>query len=205
MLKILKLIVLLSVLGLGACASSIRTDVVSFHKLEKPKGQTFNIVPKEENTDSGLEFNSYASLVSTELRALGYNVSSSPDVDLVVKISYSVSDGKEKIKSYPASPFMGGRFYGNWGFGFGFANNIFWPGDYFSRSEIYAYTQYTRIFEMDIIQINSGEILFEGRVISPGKDKRLPEGMPYLVKALFSDFPGESGKTRKVTISTGNK
>jgi len=43
-------------------------------------------------------------------------------------------------------------------------------------------------------------VVFEGRVESVGRDKRLPEVMPYLVEALFTDFPGESGVTREIKV-----
>jgi hypothetical protein len=42
--------------------------------------------------------------------------------------------------------------------------------------------------------------LFEGRVRSSGRQGELAEVMPYLITALFQNFPGESGVTKVVTI-----
>ena len=47
--------------------------------------------------------------------------------------------------------------------------------------------------------------LFEGRVESVGKDNRLADVMPYLVQAMFTDFPGTSGVTKQVTINEPSK
>ncbi len=52
---------------------------------------------------------------------------------------------------------------------------------------------------MDIIRAD-GEKLFEGRAVSIGRDNKMPEIMPYLAQAMFTNFPGESGVTKVVTI-----
>jgi hypothetical protein len=39
-------------------------------------------------------------------------------------------------------------------------------------------------------------VLYEGTVRSRGPSSQLPQVMPAMVKALFRDFPGESGTTR---------
>ena len=42
--------------------------------------------------------------------------------------------------------------------------------------------------------------LFAGRVQSRGQQSQLPDIMPYLITAMFSNFHGESGVTKVVTI-----
>jgi hypothetical protein len=58
--------------------------------------------------------------------------------------------------------------------------------------------------DADLIVEASGdrERIFEGRVQSTGQQNRLPEVMPYLITAMFSNFPGENGVTKMVTIET---
>jgi hypothetical protein len=54
---------------------------------------------------------------------------------------------------------------------------------------------------MNIVEAD-GEMdrVFEGRVESNGTESSLPEVMPYLITAMFNNFPGESGTTKVVTI-----
>jgi hypothetical protein len=47
--------------------------------------------------------------------------------------------------------------------------------------------------------------LYEGKVVSSGFSDQLAKVLPEMVKALFEDFPGQSGRTRassQVTDST---
>lgn len=70
----------------------------------------------------------------------------------------------------------------------------------------YDVTTYTRAFAMDIVnaeKLRRGvvEKLFEGRVISKGTTASLPKIVPYMIEALFKDFPGPSGETRTIDLA----
>lgn len=54
------------------------------------------------------------------------------------------------------------------------------------------------------IESTEGEIIYEGRTVSEGLKKNLPEIMPYLIEAMFTNFPGESGVTRTVRVEIAN-
>jgi hypothetical protein len=61
-------------------------------------------------------------------------------------------------------------------------------------------TQYTRVLRLDIVDKQSfveGSIkkLCEGKVVSRGFSDQLVKVLPEMVKALFEDFPGQSGST----------
>ena len=60
---------------------------------------------------------------------------------------------------------------------------------------------YTRILKLDIVDkqaLAQGNIkkLYEGKVVSTGSNSQLATVLPTMVKALFEDFPGQSGSTR---------
>jgi hypothetical protein len=62
-------------------------------------------------------------------------------------------------------------------------------------------TQYTRVLRLDIVDkqaLAEGNIkkLYEGKVVSSGFSDQLTKVLPETVKALFEDFPGQSGSTR---------
>lgn len=186
--------VIILVLGLfvSACASHIRSDVSRFHRLPPPSGETFLIVPKDDAKKGGLEFGQYAGLIRARLMDVGYTPVTEGTPDLVVRVEYAISDGEERVRTRPGL-----------GLGYGYAfhhyHYPYWPGwDYYSP-EVYSYAVFTRKLEMDIVRAD-GEVLFEGRSLSVGRDNRLQAIMPYLVQAMFTNFPGESGVTNVVKI-----
>jgi hypothetical protein len=73
-------------------------------------------------------------------------------------------------------------------------------GAYWDEPSVYAYTVYPRQLILNIEQAKDGAVVFEGKVKSYGTEDNLNEVMPYLVDAMFQNFPGESGVTRVVTI-----
>jgi hypothetical protein len=44
--------------------------------------------------------------------------------------------------------------------------------------------------------------VFESRAIYEGENGDLPEVVPYLVRAVFDDFPGQNGRTRTVRFDS---
>ena len=194
---------------LAACASQIKSDVARFHRLPPPQGETFRVVAADPKKQDSLEFATYAQYVAAEMVKQGYRkADSNAPAALEVRIDYGVSPGTEKIATRPGTTFS--PYYYSWRhrafypYSWGFYDP-FWGGPY-SQPEVYSYTVYTRVLDMDIVRPGTGKndegavALFEGRVQSVGKDNRLPEVMPYLVQAMFTDFPGTSGVTKQVKI-----
>lgn len=197
---------LIAALGmlLAACTSSIKSDVARFHNLPAASGESFLIVANDEAKDGSLEFAQYAGLIRARLMDVGYTPVTEGTPLLVVEVDYRISDGEEKIKSRPGYGYGYGYGYGHFGHGFHSFHHFSHPyglgyGGY--SSNIYSVTVYTRALDMDIVRAD-GEKLFEGRAVSVGRDNRLPEIMPYLVQAMFTNFPGESGVTKMVAIET---
>lgn len=183
---------------IAGCASSFKSDVARFHQLPRPSGESFVIVPKDEHKRGSLEFAQYAAQIAQGLEAQGYRqAGQGATPDLIVRVDYGIDDGRTAIRSY-SSGFYGGywsRFHGPWGWW----GPPGYPGFY--DRDIRSYVVYGRHLEMDI-ERPDGQRLFEGRVISQGRDNRLPEVMPYMIEAMFQDFPGASGTTQHVKIPT---
>lgn len=196
--------------GLAACAQNIKSDVARFHQLDSvSQGETFAVVPKNPELNGSLEFEQYASLIRAKLVQQGYEpVNSGNASDLVVALDYGVSDGDQVVRTRPG--FVGGGFgrgvhpfYGGFG-GFGGAGFGGFGGAGFGP-DVYSYAVYTRDLNIQMYRPSAAgaaekDVVFEGNVQSVGRDKRLPEVMPFLVEALFSDFPGQSGVTKEVKI-----
>ncbi|MEX6724781.1 DUF4136 domain-containing protein [Parapedomonas caeni] len=195
----------LLMLGLAACAGQIKSDVARFHKLPPPQGETVAIVPADPAKRGSLEFATYANMIGAELGKLGYKpAAEGATADLEVVVDYSVSEGTEKLDTRPGTASISPYYY-NWRsrafYPYYGPYDPFWGPGLWNEPEVYSYTVYTRKLSMKILKGDaSKEMLFEGRVDSIGRDNRLPEVMPYLVQALFTDFPGQSGVTKRVKI-----
>lgn len=194
----IKAFCLLSLLLLASCKSSVSSDVVSFHEGPLPQGETIRIEPGDPTKQQSLEFKTYAKLIGEELNKIGYQYVEGPNAAaaLVAKVDYSVEAGPNEVVADPSAQpfvryhFMYGRYYDPFYFGY---NN--WT------PEVFTTPTYMRNLTMNIEENNeTGERVFEGRVQSRGIQNQLPEIMPYLVTAMFRNFPGESGVTKMVTL-----
>lgn len=183
-------------LVVAGCANRITSDVVTFHEGDLPRGETIRVVALDESRAGSLEFEHYAGLVRDKLRHIGYTpVTGDEPTDLIAQLDYSVSEGQPQTRttrgSYVRYHFLHGRFYDPFYYGFGYD----W------QPEIYTYTVYNRTVELNIVKsANTREVLFEGRVQSVGREKEIATVMPYLITAMFNNYPGESGVTKVVTI-----
>jgi hypothetical protein len=207
-----KLGVLAAVFLMSACSttSQIASDVVRFHRLPAPAGETFHIVPTDAAKKGSLEFDSYAAQVTGKLVQAGFRPAAANDAATYnVRLDYMISGGNEKLASRPGFntsfnvPFYYGRGFdhdGYYGRYYDAFYDPFFYGGGFSQPDVYSYTVYTRKLNLDIVKASGGEKIFEGRVESTGSDNRLPEVIPYLVQAMFTNFPGSSGVTQHVTM-----
>ena len=185
-------LILILVMMLGGCASQVTSEVTRFHRDSKPMGETIAITPLSNAKQGSLEFASYAGLVAKKLTEIGYkvvDVSAKPD--LLARMDYAVGPAQTKIQSFPRN-FVFYRFY------YGYYHPYYF-GHYWDEPEVYSYTVYPRTLDLNIVH-SDGESLFEGHVKSVGREQNINQVMPYLVEAMFNNFPGESGVTKVVSI-----
>ncbi len=183
---------------LASCAYKMKSDVVTFHEGPLPRGETIRVEPMDDLKRGSLEFEHYAESIRSNLRKIGYTpVKSGQPAQLVAQIDYSVSEGQTQVRSDTRGYTRYHFYYGHnlSPFYYGFYND--WP------SEIYTYPVYNRLLLMNISRFEGKrEVLFEGRVQSVGREKEIAKIMPYLITAMFTNFPGESGVTKVVTVET---
>ncbi len=213
----------LALLSLAGCAATpFRADVSRFQsQLPPAQGQSFTIKAANAADDGGIEFSQYAGLVSAEMQKLGYApAAKGAAADLTVKLSYIVDEGKERqvVRQDPFyDPFWGyGRFGGSYGrpylartrsgrlrYVHGFYDPFLWGGHGFgSRGyDITNYTVYTSGLDLKIEKSASGERVFEGKAEAKSRSNRLPYLVPNLVSAMFTDFPGNSGETVRISVA----
>jgi len=213
-------------LGLSACATSLATRVTRY-SVAIPQGQSFYVVPAD-GVQPGLEFNRYASLVAQQMAARGYHqAASTAAADMLVKVGYGVDEGTTEVSVDPFArsryyspfyrgaydPFYGG-FYGRpywsrYGYG-GFRSPFyygwddpFWynsPYSGFGADPIREYTVYKSQLDLDIVRRVDNQPLFDGRAVARSQTDELGTLVPNLIEAMFTNFPGENGKTVKITV-----
>lgn len=205
---------------LGGCATAgFKSDVTRFtSQLPAPQGQTFAVVADDPALAGGLEFSQYSDLVSARMAQLGYTPAASPDdATLLVRFDYGVDQGREKVRTTgfyddpfyspwygysPRSRFYRSRYYrsrfsGPWGFGF--------YDPWFGGPDVVSYTVYNSDIELKIDNRATGERLFEGKAEALSTSNRLQYLVPNLVEAMFTDFPGNSGETLRISIAPEKK
>jgi len=194
--------------GLSACATGFKADVSRFAtQLPAPTGQTFAVVADDPALAGGLEFSLYADHVAAEMAELGYVETENPEAaNLLVRFDYDVDNGRERVRS---TGFAGDPFFGPWGrfggFGYRRAYAFGFYDPFLAGPEVRSYTVYTSGIDLKIDEVATGERLFEGQAQAVSRTNRLQALVPNLVDALFTDFPGNSGETLRITIREDGK
>ena len=212
----------LALASLAACATNFRADVSRFQsQLPAPQNQSFAIVADDPAQAGGLEFSQYAGYVAQHMRDLGYTqATSQQDATLLVHFDYGVDNGHERVESTGFGyddPFYSG-WYGYrpiayrdstgrtrvtyvptrpWGYGF--------YDPWFDRGSVDSYTVYTSGIDLKIDNAADGKRLFEGKAQALSTSNHLQYLVPNLVEAMFTDFPGNSGETVRISIAPENQ
>ena len=213
-------------LGLSACATSLPTRVTRY-SVAIPQGQSFYVVPAD-GFMSGLEFNRYAGLVSQQMTAHGYHqAASTAQADMLIKIGYGVDEGTTEVSVDPFArsryyspfyrgyydPFYGGYFgrpyysrYGYYGyrspFYYGWDDPFWYNSPYagYGPDPIRQYTVFKSQLDVNIVRRVDHAPLFEGHAMARSQTDELGTLVPNLIEAMFTNFPGENGKTVKITV-----
>lgn len=196
--------------GVSACATPFQADVSRFTTpLPAPQGQTFAVVAEDPKLAGGLEFALYADMVAAEMQQLGYARAASPEAaNLLVRFDYGVDNGRERVRSDNTG--FNDPYFGPWGGfgGFGYRRAYafgFYDPFLGGSPTVRSYTVYTSDIELKIDRAADGQRLFEGKAEAVSRTNRLPNLVPNLVDAIFTDFPGSSGETLRITIRDDEK
>ena len=193
--------VTLMAMALTACASSFRSDVTSFHTEIPRAGAKVVLVPIDENRQDSLELRSYARSIQGVLETSGFVGAREDNPDYVIGFDVTVSDGREKLRPTFAGGGFGGAYWRRgyaWG---GWWNPYFGPGfgPGFGGTAVTSRTVYLAELRVEIREPD-GTMIFEATAEAESRSRSLPELVPLLAEALFEDFPGANGVSRRVTI-----
>lgn len=198
---------------LTGCATTIRSDVTTFHQwpAELPdKSYAFEPTHVQDDT---LEIRSYQNVVRGELGRLGFHEAAAGAAPaLTVGTRFATTDVPVRVIE-PMYPFyatsmrygMGYPFYRSpWGgrrhFG-AFYSPFYDP--FFYDMPMYAESvqhYYKREVQVAIKKAGDGKRLFDVTVRNTSREPSTPVIMPALVQSAFTGFPGVSGVARRVEL-----
>ncbi len=223
--KFLTLAAPAALLALSACATGLPTQVSRFQAMPAPQGQSFVIQPADPKNQGGLEFSQYADFVRRHLIGQGFTPARSPqEATFVVSLDYGVDQGQQRVITYPSARSAFGPYGYGGGFGWGgfyrphysrfgyFGRRYspfyygwddpFWGSPFGGGRDIDVQTFYTSFLDMDIKRTSDGQSLFEGTAKARSRTDELQVLVPNLVEAMFTNFPGRSGETVRITVPT---
>ncbi|MHB8846570.1 MAG: DUF4136 domain-containing protein [Nitrospirota bacterium] len=158
---------------LSACGPTVTATITVYHSLPDSTRLTrYAFVPLKDQ-EGGVENVTYKNAIKKELQKHHYLESDVPNASLLISFSYGINEGRDRPPT-----------------------GMFDPA---------TYTEYRRglwVFMYENTQEKREEtdelkIVYEGSVVSAGPLMPLSNIMPAMIEALFREFPGESGVTRK--------
>ncbi len=206
--------------ALAGCSTSrvVVSDVTRFHTLAAPaglQGKTFAIASVSPEQQQSISFRNFADTINARLTAMGmtqYTGGNGPSgADYVVNLHYGVTGPTPDVRGEwgprdwygPQFGFSFGHWgrHGGYGFNYGVGYDPFWDDHYYVDTR----QTFVRRVELDIYRgesygSNDKQRVFEGRAISAGLNGQIEPVMPYMIDAIFRDFPGASGKTMTVRV-----
>jgi len=207
MKRLIAVTMALSALLLGGCATTIRSDVTTFHQWPaqiQDKSYVFEAPPSFDNT---LEYQSYQNLVRGQLAQLGFREANTGAPALKVAMRFTTTEVPVRVVQ-PVSPMFNDPFYYRYGPRFGprgrFARGYYSPfydpfWSPFPAYQVSIENQYRRELQVSI-KDRSDKRLFDVTVHNMSEDPSTPEVMPALVHSAFAGFPGPSGTMRRVEL-----
>lgn len=195
---------------LAGCATGpriVQTEVTAFNQWSTLPGRSY-VFSRTLEFENSLELKSYEDIVRDELAVQGFTLATDPArADLVVTLRPSLTATRVRTRDSGFGPFYGGYggLYGRFGYGgFGsygpFYGGPFYGGGFFNDFDRVDVDIYRHRFELDIDSKSvAGKRFYEGRVETSDSNSA-PTVVPALIRALFTDFPGNNGQTRRVDV-----
>lgn len=201
---LLSIFAALSLLVLGGCATTVRSNVTTFHQwpAEVPdRSYSFEAVAAHEDT---LEYRAYQDMVRRELGTLGFTENAASGA-LKVSMRFITTDVPVRVVQF-AHPYfytdMRFGFYrpfrrGYWGWHSPFYDPFYWGHPSYQETIQH---HYKRELQVAIRSARDNTRLFDVTVRNTSRNASTPAIMPALVHSAFVGFPGPSGQSRTVEL-----
>ncbi|MGS1106398.1 DUF4136 domain-containing protein [Achromobacter anxifer] len=182
----------------GCAAPTVSARVTSFQQWPAGvEGQTYQFIAADASQNNNLEYQSYQDMVRAGIGATGL-VEAKPGANGRFDVSFKYGTTQTQIMvQRPYDPyFYGGYGYGGfygprpWGAGYGY-----WGPDWVDVPMVVQRNTLTlHIYDT---QRGGAEVYRSSAFILSERDDFL-RTMPYLVRAIFDNFPGNNGAEREI-------
>lgn len=191
---------------------SMQADVTAFHSMPpnpKQLNYSFYLLPGQDN----LKHSTFMNNVRAELSKYNFNETSFTESDVVITFNYSISDGAQQLVSVPTFGQTGVKSSNTTGTvnTYGNSANVsatttYQPTYGVTGTTTRTQTVFTRRLKLMMFDSKTAEstkpvAIYEADVSSTGTTGQLAGMVPYMIKALFKQFPGKSGVMRRETIT----
>lgn len=189
----------LAAAGLAGCATTSAlppTDVIRYHLGEPIPRGTIAVEPLASGGPASLEFKTYAAAVQGELLKVGYTVpAQGATPDYVATVGFTRTSREGPPRQSPISIGIGGGGFsgGRGGGGVGLGGGIGFPIGKSRPTELLVAE-----LAVTIKRRADQSPVWEGKAQGVSDLKRADEQAGRLAAALFTGFPGQSGRTISV-------
>ncbi|ANN77294.1 DUF4136 domain-containing protein [Bordetella flabilis] len=198
------LLALLIVGVLAGCATtqSVSARVTSFQQWPPDStGQRYRFTYADPSQQNNLEYQSFEDMVRSGISPTGLvEAQAGQPARFDVSFKYGVTQTQTMVRR-PYDPyfyggygpgFYGGRYWGPWG--------GYWGPDWVDVPTV-AYRNALTVEIRDASQ--GGKEVYRATAYSVSEGDQLLKVMPYLVRAIFDNFPGNNGSERRVSYTVG--
>jgi hypothetical protein len=187
-------------LALAGCASTPTAEVTRFHMGQPIATDTIRIVPSPDPVAPGaaqsLEFRTHANIVAQDLARHGFRPVDTAPTAYVAILTVQQMTRAGLPSSSPFRIGIGGAT-GSGNVGIGGSVNV--PVGQPRNNDLRV-----NLLDVRIRRASDSSAVWEGRAVQeiPARDQAssLSAAVPALSRALFADFPGESGRTITVPL-----
>ena len=185
---------------LAGCATTAGplppTDVIRYHLGEPIPRGTIAVEPLSGGAPASLEFKTYAAAVQTELLKAGYTVQPQGAMpDYVATVGFTRTSREGPPRQSPVSIGLGGGGFsgGRSGGGVGLGGGLSFPIGKSRPTELL-------VAELSVTIKRRTDLspIWEGKAQGVSDIKRADQQAARLARALFTGFPGQSGRTISV-------
>jgi hypothetical protein len=197
----------LSVVLLSGCASTIRSNVTTFHQWPAQMADKSYVLEAPAPQDDTLELRSYQDLLRRQLAQLGFRDAGSGPPNLLVSMRFMTTEVPVQVLQPAFNPFYSPpplrmRYVGRHGVRVGGWFSPFygpmWNSPMMYEAEVE--NRYRRELQVAIKSAADGRRLFDVTVHNVSTELSTPVVMPALVQSAFAGFPGPSGVARRVEL-----
>lgn len=191
------------------------SDVTSFYVSDFSGNGSIAVVAADAGINNSLEFAHYKKKFEERLSANGYTISNSPEnAKYIALVAYGIDNGQSATVSTPiygqtsgGTTTTSGTIYSSGGSATFSGTSYTMPTYGVVGSVTGSRTSYKRAIALDIVDAaslkgNEPKTVYEGRIKSTGSCPVIVEVFDEMLEAMFTDWPGESGKNRHVTVSS---